>query len=109
MERLLDRNTVGKLVLTPLSTAGVEFVYDQADDRTVFVATGSGDITVVANGPQGVNDYKITVNGTYTEGDTTKSYDVSVFTLDSYFFKGSNGKVTLKGASTIKVGVIALP
>ena len=109
MERLLDRNTVGKMVLTPLSTSGVEFDYDQADDRAVFVATGSGDITVVANGPQGVSDYTITVNGTYKEGDTTKNYDVSVFTLDSYFFKGSNGKVTLKGASTIKVGVIALP
>ena len=98
MERLLDRNTVGKITLTALSTAGVEFVYDQADDRTVFVATGSGNITVVANGPQGVHDHTITVGG-----------DVSVFTLDSYFFKGTNGKVTLKGANTIEVGVIALP
>lgn len=98
MERLLDRNIAGTVEMTALSTSGVEFVYDQADDRAVFVATGSGTITVEPNGPQGVAAHTITISG-----------DVSVFTLDSYFFKGTNGKVTLKGESSIEVGVIALP
>lgn len=99
MERLLDRNIAGAVTLTELNTdTGVQFVYDQADDRAVFVATGSGTITVEPNGPQGVAAHKITVSG-----------DVSVFTLDSYFFKGTDGKVTLKGESSIEVGVIALP
>ena len=102
MERLLDRNIAGAVEMTALSTAGVYFDCTEADDRTVFVATGSGDVTVVAGGPQGTSDYTIKLTG-----------EVSVLTLDSFMFKYAHGdhkgKVCLKGADSIEVGVIALP
>ena len=103
MKRLLDRNIAGEVELTALSADGVAFDFTEADDRTVFVATGAGTITVLAgNGPQGVADFEITLTG-----------DVSVFTLDSFLFKNASGdnkgKVVIKGADTIEVGVIALP
>lgn len=102
MERLLDRNIAGAVEMKALSADGVYFDCTEADDRTVFVATGTGTITVVAGGPQGTADYTIAVDG-----------EVSVFTLDSFMFKYANGEhkgtVCLKGASSIEVGVIALP
>lgn len=106
MKRILDRNVAELVTLTALNTsdAGVAFDCTEADDRTVYIATaeGTGTITVVAGGPQGVANYTIDVKA-----------GTNVFTLDSMLFKyahGTNkGKVVLKGASTIKVGVIALP
>lgn len=104
MKRILDRNVAELVTLTALSTSGVTFDCTEADDRTVYIATaeGNGTITVVAGGPQGVADYTIDLKA-----------GTNVFTLDSMLFKhehGTNkGKVVIKGATTIKVGVIALP
>ena len=104
MKRILDRNVAELVTLTALSTTGVAFDCTEADDRTVYIATAEGTttITVVAGGPQGVADYTIDLKA-----------GTNVFTLDSMLFKhehGTNkGKVVIKGATTIKVGVIALP
>ena len=104
MKRILDRNVAELVTLTALNTNGVAFDCTEADDRTVYIATaeGTGTITVLPGGPQGVADYTIDLKA-----------GTNVFTLDSMLFKhahGTNkGKVVLKGATTIKVGVIALP
>ena len=99
MTRLLDRNIAAEVELTGTRGEGHEFVYDQADDRTVFVAVGTGKITVEARGPQGTSDMVITLPGS-----------LNVFTLDSYFFKGKDGKVKITATEgDITVGVIALP
>ena len=98
MIRLLDRNIAAEVELTSVSGEGHAFEYDQADDRTVFLAVGAGTITVKANGPQGVKDYTVTLPGS-----------LNVFTLDSYFCKDSEGKVTITSNDDITVGVIALP
>ena len=99
MKRLLDRNIAAEVELTGLGEEGTTFEYDQADDRTVFLAVGTGVITVVANGPQGTSDYDIELPGS-----------LNVFTLDSYFCKGKDGNVTFKPKTgDVTVGVIALP
>ena len=99
--RLYQRNEAGVLDFETLTTEGVAFDYNEADEKTVFVAKGSGNVTVVAGGPQGTSDCVITLTGSE-----------SVFTLDSLLFKHGNGankgKVVLKG-SNIEVAVIALP
>lgn len=106
--RLYNRNEIAALTFTALSTDGVAFEYNEADEKTVFIvkntASADGVITVVkGNGLQGVADITLTA---------VKSGE-SIFTLDSMLFKngsGTNkGKVVLKGADTLKVAVIALP
>lgn len=106
--RLYNRNEIAALTFTALSTDGVAFEYNEADEKTVFIvkntASADGTITVVkGNGLQGVADITLTA---------VKSAE-SIFTLDSMLFKngsGTNkGKVVLKGAATLSVAVIALP
>lgn len=106
--RLYNRNEIAALTFTALSTDGVAFEYNEADEKTVFIvkntASADGVITVVkGNGLQGVADITLTA---------VKSGE-SIFTLDSMLFKNGSGenkgKVVLKGAATLSVAVIALP
>lgn len=102
--RIYNRNELGALTFTPVTTAGVEFEYNEADEKTVFVVknTASAEVTltVTAAGIQGVKDLALTVPAS----------SESVLTLDSMLFKARNGKVKLTGSATgTSVAVIALP
>lgn len=99
MARIYKMNEVSAEAITPLvlSTTGVEFdLQGAADEKTAFFVTeGSGDVTVVANGIA-QKDIKLTVAAN------------KFFTLDSRYFADEEGKITLKGATTIKIALIQL-
>jgi hypothetical protein len=75
--------------------------FEGADEKTAFIVTATAEDTLIVHAGAGsVNKNNLSL---------TVPSGTSVFTLDSAFFMGADGKVAFEGKNTTKVATVVLP